>query len=59
MPGSQTAQGQAAACAHAPARVAFRRLEGVGTPGQTFAAQWLAYALPCQRFDARLAACPA
>jgi len=39
--------------------MAFRRLEGVGTPEQTFAAQWLAYAFPCQRFDARLAARPA
>src|SRR4029077_19044389 len=59
MPGSQTARGRAAARAGAPVRVAFRRLEGVGTPEQTFAAQWLAYALPCQRFDARLAARPA
>jgi len=50
MPGSQTAQGRRAARDDATCRVAFRRLDGVGTPEQTFAAQWLAYAFPCQRF---------
>jgi len=59
MPGSQTAQGRAATRAGVAVRVAFRRLEGVGTPEQNFAAQWLAYAFPCQRFDARLAVRPA
>jgi hypothetical protein len=52
MPGSQTARGRRAARNHAPRRVAFRCLDGVGTPEQTFAAQWLAYAFPCQRFAA-------
>ena len=55
MPGSQTARGRAGARAGAPVRVAFRRLEGVGTPEQTFAAQWLAYAIPCRRFAGILA----
>ena len=59
MPGSQTAQGRARARDRALVRLAFRRLESVGTPEQNFAAQWLAYAIPCQRFDARLAARPA
>ena len=35
----------------APIRVAFRQRNDVGTRDEgTFAAQWLAYALPCQRF---------
>src|SRR5450755_650219 len=35
----------------APIRVAFRHRNDVGTQDEgTFAAQWLAYALPCQRF---------
>ncbi len=41
----------------APGRVAFCRLEGIGTPnGKSYAAQWLAYAYPCQRFTLSLAA---
>ena len=59
MPGSQTARGRRVARDHATRHVAFRCLDGVSTPKQTFAAQWLAYASPCQRFDARLAARPA
>src|SRR5215831_15286016 len=35
----------------APGHVAFHLMHGVGTQDETlFAAQWLAYALPCQRF---------
>ena len=44
-------------------RSAFRCDNGVGVPIDSFAAQWLAYAFPCQRFapgltadDARLGA---
>ena len=59
MPGSQTARGRWAARDDAARHVAFRCLDGVGTLEQTFAAQWLAYVFPCQRFDARLAARPA
>src|SRR5207245_3749678 len=33
-----------------PKRVAFRARNSVGTRGLAFAAQWLAYALPCRRF---------
>ena len=37
-------------------RVAFRQRNDVGTRDEgTFAAQWLAYALPCQRFADALA----
>jgi hypothetical protein len=40
----------------APIRVAFRQRNDVGTQDEgTFAAQWLAYALPCQRFADPLA----
>src|SRR5476651_2388835 len=40
----------------APIRVAFRHRNDVGTQDEgTFAAQWLAYALPCQRFADALA----
>ena len=39
-----------------PIRVAFRQRNDVGTQNEgTFAAQWLAYALPCQRFANTLA----
>ena len=45
----------------APIRVAFRQRNDVGTRDEgTFAAQWLANALPCQRFAdalARICAC--
>jgi hypothetical protein len=36
--------------AHEPARVAFSIFESIDTPNGIFAAQWLAYTLPCQRF---------
>ena len=42
--------------AGAPVRLAFRDLKRVGTRDRTsFAAQWLACALPCRRFDVTLA----
>ena len=41
---------------HAPARIAFRPADGVGTPDRIcFVAQWLARTLPCQRFAVHLA----
>jgi hypothetical protein len=44
----------------AAARVAFCRLEGMGARiVKSYAAQWLAYTRPCQRFARRLAATPA
>ena len=56
MPGSQTTPGRLGARVIAPSRVAFRQRNGVGSREEgTFAAQWLAYALPCQRFADALA----
>ena len=56
MPGSPTTPGRPGARDIAPVRVAFRHRNGVGTRDEgTFAAQWLAYALPCQRFADTLA----
>ena len=64
MPGSPTTPGRPGTRDHAPVRVAFRDLKRVGTRDTTsYAAQWLACALPCRRFaltltsgDARLGA---
>jgi hypothetical protein len=51
MPVSKTTPGRLGARVFAPIRVAFRHRNDVGTQDEgTFAAQWLAYALPCQRF---------
>ncbi len=51
MPGSSTTPDRTGARDNAPVRVAFRDSEHVGTRDNlVFAAQWLAYALPCRRF---------
>jgi hypothetical protein len=56
MPGSTTAPGQTGTCSSAPVRIAFRQPNGVGTRDDVdFAAQWLAYAIPCRRFAEVLA----
>ena len=56
MPGSTTTPDRLGACAIAPIRIAFRQQNDVGTRDEgTFAAQWLACALPCQRFADALA----
>ena len=56
MPGSPTTPGRAGPCADAPAHVAFRYENSVGTrDSSSFAAQWLAYAHPYRRFTAALA----
>jgi len=56
MPGSPTTPGRPGTRARAPIRVAFRDLKRVGTRDLTsFAAQWLACALPCRRFAVILA----
>ena len=56
MPGSPTAPGRPGARIDAPVRIAFRFQNGVGTRDEpTFAAQWLAYAIPCRRFASTLA----
>ena len=50
MPVSKTTLGRLGARVIAPIRVAFRHRNDAGTRDEgTFAAQWLAYALPCQR----------
>jgi hypothetical protein len=55
MPVSRTSPGRPGACNGTPARVAFRPLHGVGTQDYLpIAAQWLAYAYPCQRFASYL-----
>jgi hypothetical protein len=60
MPGSATPPGRAGAREYAPFRGAFRSRNSVGAQILvSFVAQWLAYALPCQRFDRRLTATPA
>jgi hypothetical protein len=55
MPGSSTSPGRTGARAGAPVHVAFRDYEHVSTRDfQVYAAQWLAYALPCRRFASTL-----
>ena len=55
MPGSDD-DAEPTRCSHnAPYRVAFCRLDGIGAPkGKSYAAQWLAYVRPCQRFTCGL-----
>ena len=56
MPGSQTAPGRAGARNSAPVHIAFHNEYSVGARfSLTFAAQWLAYAIPCRRFADALA----
>jgi len=56
MPGSPTTPGHPDARATASFCVAFRYLNGVGTRFEfSFAAPWLAYALPYRRFARTLA----
>ncbi len=56
MPGSATTPDRTATRARAPVHVAFRDLKRVGLRDNTsFAAQWLACALPCRRFALTLA----
>ena len=56
MPGSTTALGRADTRNNVPVHIAFRQQNGVGTQEDVdFAAQWLAYALPCRRFAEVLA----
>jgi hypothetical protein len=56
MPVSSTTPGRLGARDIAPIRVAFRQRNNVSAQNETtFAAQWLAYALPCQRFADALA----
>jgi hypothetical protein len=55
MPGSPTTLGRAGTRIGAPAHVAFRSYNSVGTQNENpFAARWLACAIPCRRFAADL-----
>ena len=56
MPVSSTTPDRLSARDIAPIRIAFRQQNNVGAREEgSFAAQWLAYALPCQRFADALA----
>jgi hypothetical protein len=56
MPVSTTTPDRLSARDIAHIRIAFRQRNDVGARDEgTFAAQWLAYALPCQRFADALA----
>src|SRR6516162_7929549 len=55
MPGSPTTSGHMGACDVAPIRVAFHTCDSVGPRNDSFAAQWLACALPYRRFARTLA----
>jgi len=56
MPGSNDDAEPARCSLDASCRVAFCRLEGIGAPiMKSYAAQWLAYVRPCQRFTCGLA----
>jgi hypothetical protein len=55
MPGSATTPDRTGTRVYAPVRVAFHAVNGVGIRDNSFAAQWLAYALPCRRFAPALA----
>lgn len=51
MPGSTNTPGRSSTCGSVLVRIAFRLANNVGTRNHDyFAAQWLAYALPCRRF---------
>jgi hypothetical protein len=59
MPGSLTAPGRRRACDGGRRSVAFCHCDSIGTREFTFAAQWLACTIPCQRFDDALASAAA
>ncbi len=56
MPGSVATRSRPHACADPCGRIVFRLTDGVGAPIVPFAAQWLAYTIPCRRFAPGLAA---
>src|ERR1700745_3844042 len=55
MPGSTTTRGRRVSCDVDTSRVAFCGTENIGTPNLSYAAQYLACALPCERFTSVLA----
>ena len=50
MPGSATTRGRLVSCDDDTDHLAFCRTENISAPNLSYAAQYLAYALPCQRF---------
>ena len=54
MPVSTTTRSRPMSRDHDMGRIAFCRTESIGAPKLVFAAQWLAYAIPCQRFASPL-----
>ena len=55
MPGSTTTRGRHVSCVIDTSRVAFCGTENISTPNLSYAAQYLACALPCERFTSALA----
>jgi hypothetical protein len=55
MPGSTTTRGRHVSCDIDTRRVAFCGTENISTPNLSYAAQYLACALPCERFTSALA----
>jgi hypothetical protein len=55
MPGSTTTRGRYVSRDIDTGRVAFCGTENISTPNLSYAAQYLAYALPCERFTSALA----
>ena len=58
MPGSTTTRGQHVSCAIDAGCVAFCWTENISAPDLSYAAQYLACALPCERFTSALAGSP-
>jgi hypothetical protein len=54
MPGSPTTRGLLVSRVSDPSRIAFCGTENIGTPNLSYAAQYLACALPCERFTSAL-----
>ena len=50
MPGSATTRGWLVSCDNDTGHLAFCWTENISAPNLSYAAQYLAYALPCQRF---------
>ena len=55
MPGSTTTRGRHVSCDIDTRRIAFCGTENISTPNLSYAAQYLACALPCERFTSALA----
>ena len=58
MPGSTTTRGQHVSCDIDTGCVAFCWTENISAPDLSYAAQYLACALPCERFTSALAGSP-